>query len=328
MEILRMPKAMEKRGITGWPKIMLVNKNEEPPVGIPFIRATRQDYALTFRVLVPLLMQKHPSFDWYAIYEELTGRRFKKQEVLYKTGDDEVGHQHSGTASVNDVERTSLEELASDVCSHVDLNMLLAMKMIPAFFEDVAEAIKVNVTNNYAWTDGYNKKTGMCTGYLTEQPRKKSLVILDISYSIPDGLSAGMMTLIQTITDVTHADLILTAGKSYFYTNDEVRSFDQRQERARIPRGNESDMFNQILAKHDMDYEVVITFGDSDSPWAAGCPDLGTLHTKKWYSFFIGERDTYGVHYTEGCGYGQWVKRFAPNVEIVHNTDWARVFRR
>lgn len=326
MEILRMPKAMENRGITGWPKIMLVGKGETPPLGIPFIRATRQDYALTFRLLVPLLIKEHPNFDWYEIYHELTGRKFQKQEVLYTKGDGTVDNANPGTADEDAYEETSLEELASDVCSHVDLNMLLQMKMIPAFFEDVAEAIKVNVTNNYAWTDGYNKKTGMCTGYLTEMPRKKSLVILDISYSIPDGLSAGMMTLIQTITEVTHADLILTAGKSYFYTNDEVRSFDPKKERERVPRGNETEMFYDILRSHDMDYEVVITFGDSDHPKQSQCPDLGTLHTKKWYSFFIGKLDRYGNSYRDGCGYGRWVKAFAPDVEVVHNTDWARVF--
>ena len=338
MEILRMPSALENKGITGWPKIVLVGANEPAPTnGLPFIRATRQDYVLTFRVLMPALMLKYPRFNWDNIFYELTGRKYipVKTEICIPNSPtvSDLGYAPNNISE----ETKTLEELASNMSSHVDLNILRELHMIPAFFEDIAEAIKVNITNSYQWHDGYNKKTRMCTGYLEEQQRKKSLVILDISSSIPDGLSASMMVLIQTITEVTHADLIITGGSSYFYTNEEVRTMDIHKERKRIPRSNESEMFLEILDTHDMNYEVVIAFGDSDAPLRFR--DYSKLltkekkvdsakHVKKLYSFFIGERDTYGNHYSTVAGYARWVLESSPNVEVIHNYKWAHLFHK
>lgn len=324
MEILKMPRAMANRGIKGWPKILVLGKNEPVPTdGIPFIRATRQDYALTFRLMVPILMKSNPEFDWAEVYEELTGRKYKPA-YIYRQNANASSSDNVCTGTTAGEETTTLYELAADMASHVDLNMLLEMKMIPAFYEDVAEAIKVNITNSFEWTDGYNKKTGLCSGYLTEQSRKKSLVILDISSSIPEGLSAGMMTLIQTITEVTHADLILTGGTSYFYTNEEVRTMDIHAERKRIPRSNERDMFKKILEDHDMNYDVVIAFGDSDYPGEIKLEQK--IQTRKFFSFFVAENDRYGRSYTTLSGYGRWVKENNPDVEIIHNYKWAKVF--
>jgi hypothetical protein len=218
----------------------------------------------------------------------------------------------------------SLEDLASDEATYVDMDILCELTMVPAFMTDIRDAITVNVTNNYAWQDGYNKKTGVCAGYLTEQPRSRSLVILDISSSIPDGVSAGMMTLIKTITEITNADLILTAGQSYFYARDEVKAMDIHRERARIARSNESMMFREILRSHDMDYENVITFGDSDNPGEIRLEQK--IHTKRWYSFYTMACDTYGHSYECGCGYGRWVSENNHAVLVIHNTDWARFF--
>ena len=248
------------------------------------------------------------------------------QRVL---NEDNQGHSYY-ESSYGTIE-VSIEQLAGEDATYVDLDMLATLKMLPVFMTDIREAITVNVTNNFAWTDGYDKKRGICSGYMTEAPRAKQLVILDISGSIPDGVSAGMLTLIKTITDITHADLIITSGRSEFYTNEQVRHLDIRDIRRRFDYGNESAMFREILATHDMDYDVVITFGDSDNPGHFGGNGLPielkqTIHTKKWYSFFCMEHDTYGNHWKHGCGYGRWVKENCPTVDVIHNTDWARFF--
>lgn len=323
MELIQLPKPMRHRGFTGWPQVYRVGKNEElPPPGISFVIAEKVDFPLIFRLMVPTLIKQHGYFDWPVVYKELVGKAYVPQRV-YRT----IEIAGSGTSyyeSTFGKEEVSLEELAADDATYVDLDVLTELAMVPAFMTDIHDAIAVNVTNNYQWSDGYDKKRGLCSGYLTEQPRSKSLVILDISYSIPDGVSAGMMTLIKTISDITHADVILTGGRSYFYTVDEVKAMDIHAERERIPRSNESDMFRAILATHDMDYENVITFGDSDNP---GPIELNQrINTKRWYSFFTMERDTYGSSYEHGAGYGRWVQENNPNVLVIHNTDWAKFF--
>ena len=324
MELIEMPRAMRNRGFKGWPKVYRVGKNDEtPPVGIPYIKAERVDFPLIFRLMVPRLMKQHRYFDWEAIYTELTGQVYYPQRVYVEVeADSDEGYEY-GESSTSTEEMT-LEQLAQDKASYVDLDMLSQLAMIPTFINDIREAIRVNVTNSYQWIDGYNKKTGICTGSLEEQPKPRSLVILDISYSIPDGVSAGMLTLIKTISDVVNADVILTGGESHFFTVDEVKDMDIRYWRRRIDRSNESYMFAQILKTHDMDYDNVITFGDSDRPQIIL---LGQqLNIKRWYSFFTGERDTYGRCYKQGAGYGQWVRENCPNVQIIHNTTWAKFF--
>lgn len=328
MELIQLPEPMRNRGFTGWPQVYMVGRNEEaPPAGIAYIRAQKVDFALLFRLMVPTLQRQHGYFDWPKIYRELTGKKYVPQRVYYQ--DPKEGCDNGSGASYSESEQgpelVTLEDLASDEATYVDLDVLAQLAMIPTFMVDIREAIRVNVTNSYMWTDGYNKKTGLCSGYLTEQPKARSLIILDISSSIPDGVSAGMMTLVKTMTEITNADLIITGGISRFYEMDQVRSIDIHKERREIPRGNESRMFRKILKERDMDYENVITFGDSDNPGENIF--LGqTINTKRWYSFFTMPYDTYGSHYTTGAGYGRWVLEANPNVQVIHNTEWAKFF--
>lgn len=325
MELIELPKQMRNRGFTGWPAIYRVGRNDEdPPVGISYIIAERVDFALVFRLMIPTLEKQHEYFDWPRIYTELTGENYREQRVYHQLEISGTGTSHHSSSTGR--ERVTLEQLAADNATYVDLDMLADLGMIPTFMTDIRDAITVNVTNSYQWNDGYDKKRGVCSGFLTEMPKARSLVILDISSSIPDGVSAGMMTLIKTITNIVNADLILTGGRSYFYTCEEVRNMDIKEERARIPRNNESCMFHEILRSNDMNYENVITFGDSDNP---GTIELEqSLDIKRWYSFFTMERDTYGAEAKTGAGYGRWVKENCPTVQVIHNTSWAKFFKR
>jgi hypothetical protein len=337
MELIQLPKAMRNRGFTGWPQVYRVSKKEElPPPGISYVIAEEVDFALVFRLMIPNLIKQHGYFDWFEIYQGLTGQPYLGQRV-YQRFDDTNGHDGEGHAYIDSdliVHDVTLEQLSSDRATYVDLDMLSDLAMIPTFMTDIREAITVNVTNSYMWQDGYNKKTGICSGSLIEQPRARSLIILDISGSIPDGVSAGMLTLIKTMSEVTHADVIITGGSSYFYSTEEVRSLDIREVRRKINANNEAMMFYAILNSHDMDYENIITFGDSDHP-AGFCDrkDLESLvftqkiSTKRWYSFFCMRHDTYGNKSEKGCGYGRWVKEANPLVERIDNTEWAKFFK-
>lgn len=333
MEVLQMPQALRRRGFTDWPKIMILKPGEPlPEPGIPYIRTNMVYESLIFRLLVPSLQKKHPYFDWETVYHEMTGHRWRPAPIYRQTesapykGDGDNSEAYNPLLDTDgEIETMTLEEMASDTASGVDLDVLLDMKLIPAFWQELAEAVRINVTNNFAWHDGYNKKTKLCTGYLTEQARKKSLVILDISWSIPEGVSAGMLTLIQTITEITHADLILTGGKSYFFTNDEVKSMDIKEWRRKIPRANESIMFNDILKNQiTADYDIVIAFGDSDYPGEITLPYK--IHTKKLYSYYSKRYYRY-VDPDLIAGYGRWVVENNPDVEVITNTNWAHYFK-
>jgi hypothetical protein len=327
MELIQQPKQMRNRGFTGWPEIYRVSMKEPaPPVGVSYVIAEELDFALLFRLFVPLLIKQHGYFDWPAIYESLTGGVYYEQRVYTQYTDPLECEGHEYGAPGTGAELVTIEQLATDKATYVDIDMLTELAMVPAFLVDIRQAITTNITNNYQWIDGFNKKTGICTGSLVEQPKARSLVILDISSSIPDGISAGMLVLIKTITDVVCADLIVTGSTSYFYTKEEAMNLDIREVRRIVGRSNESHMFHAILQSHDMDYENVITFGDSDHPEPIELSQK--LNIKRWYSFFTMCGDTYGFSYKGGCGYGRWIEQNCPHVSITHNTEWAKFFQK
>lgn len=324
MELIQLPRAMRNRGFTGWPAVYRVSaKEEKPPEGIPYVIAESVDFALLFRLMIPQLMKQHGYFNWEEVYKSHTGQEYYAQRVYSQRTDGTGSGSAYGVSSSEQCDVT-LQQLGADNATYVDLDMLAELAMIPTFMTDIREAITINVTNSFAWQDGYDKKRGLCTGSLVEMPRARNLVILDISSSIPDGVSSGMLTLIKTITDIVSADLILTGSQSYFFTQDEAQSMDIKEQRRRIGRNNESEMFFKILRSIDLNYENVITFGDSDHP---GSIDLRRrLEIKKWYSFFTMRYDTYGRPAELGAGYGRWVKENSPGVSVIHNTDWAKYF--
>lgn len=335
MELLRMPEAMRNKGIKGWPEVLVVSKNEEiSEPGLPYIIAETQDYALLFRLMVPLLRTKWKHFDWEEVYYDLTGEAYYPQPIYFRWNEDDddgPGIEYTGT-SQDGTCKTTLEYMASDTASCLDVNMLMELRMIPTFMADVAEAIRINVTEGYRWTDGYNKKSKLCTGYLEEQPQPRTLMILDMSRSMPEGLVAGLLTLLATMVEATSADVIMTGGKSYFFTNEEAKRIDPQEMRCKIPMSNESDMFCDILRTHDMRYDAVISFGDSDSPHLDfdvkdRLKETAMYKVSTVYSFFAGERDRYGRSYEEGTGYANWAMLANPNARIVHNTSWARMFK-
>jgi len=101
---------------------------------------------------------------------------------------------------------------------------------------------------------------------------------------------------------------------------------DIKKEREEIPRSNESRYFRRILKKNNMDYDVVISFGDSDNPGPISLEQK--INTKHLYDFFIGEYDVYGCKYTSGTGYARWVTKNCPSAEVHRCYDWAKLFKK
>lgn len=336
MRVLKQPAVLAHKGIK-WPKIMVLENREKPPIGMPYIRACsdEEDDLLIYRLLIPMLCKKYSQYNWKAMYRNIANKNFHNLPVQYwdpENGLGELTNLFTNDGNITNGRcRETLLELASDLTTSVNLDVIMAMKLMPTWMEDIADAVRINVTNSFAWTDGYNKKTGICSGYLTRAKDKRVLMIVDISSSIPEGVSAGLLTLMTTMVDITKADLIVTGGKSYFWEHQDAINLDKNEVRAMIPRSNESYMFNEILNTIDLDYDIVICFGDSDTPHINEDVEERLKNApkiKKLMSYFIGNYDRYGGSHKAGAGYSRWIKDINnPNVQIEHYTDWVEVFK-
>lgn len=228
--------------------------------------------------------------------------------------------------------KLSIQDYIGDMSSYVDLDILQRLRIMPAFIGDIMDCIKVNATSGIYWNEGYNKKLGQAVGNFNRSGQLPNLIILDISGSIPRGISATMLTLIDTLRSQLSADLIITSDCSKFYPMG-TELPDPQSLRDRFGYGNETYQFaniltNRIAGKH---YGHVISFGDDDTPnyimfqrYADSYSLMGTK-VEHVHHFHTGR----SWHYSKELktGYAKWCHLLANEPDTEYNTDWCHVIK-
>lgn len=208
---------------------------------------------------------------------------------------------------------------------NVDVEALISLDLAPHFIGEISECIRRELYG-FHWTEGYNKKLKVPIGNFDAAREADNLIILDISGSIPMGISSTMLLLLGYMREKLRADVIVTGTQSYFWEYGEELP-DPGEIRTMIGRGNEAAMFVGIL-KGRMSgkrYDNVISFGDNDSPYyfanmndiEIDDPDLGE---------FVGDVEVGNVyHYhtrSKKCtGYGEWANSIAEG-DIKYDDEW------
>ncbi len=220
-----------------------------------------------------------------------------------------------------DYEERTLFEYVGDRSSEVKIEELQALHMLPTFLDDIAEAIKRNLYGQ-DWTEGYNKKLGVPIGNFNAAAEKPNLIILDISNSIPRGISATMLTLIATLKEQANAALIVTGSTSLWWDAGEELPSPQWI-RNHCGYANEYTQFYNILrtkifGKH---WGNVIVFGDTDAPSLfrnnlCGIKVKDTTVDKVW---------CFHTWKKEIPGYGEWTEDICEVFE--YNTSWCKIMQ-
>lgn len=237
---------------------------------------------------------------------------------------------HDGSLEETVVHLGSVSDYCGDVMSCIDLEVLQKLGMLPHFLGDITDCIKRNFSNNMKWTEGYNKKLGVPIGKFHGAGYLKNLIILDISNSIPRGISATMISLIETLRAQVEADLIITGARSVFFDyKDELP--DPQRIRNTIGLGNEARDFMNIARTHikGREYGHVISFGDFDSPytWARyECGDDSDVD-KCFAGTKVHEVHHYHTRERNPTGYARWCKACSPNVIEHFDTSWCHVMK-
>ena len=325
--------------------------------GIPFIKTKLSDIEIVKLILYRTLKKKFPHIKWDKV---LGINRTQRLNVIVPGGKvdrpkptvsdddnksterrDDRGHMTSDIAEeyrefdidgyVDEADRfIPVDEYCADEASHVNVEVLQSLGFLPKFMDDAADAIRINMENRMRWHECWNKKLGAAVGDVGYGHDAANLIILDISGSIPEGISATMLQLIDNIRSQTSAELIITGTTSMYWGSEEEMP-DPKWIRDRIGYGNESTEFFKILKEHvaGRHFGHVISFGDNDSPYydwsgeraykddtSKNPPLPGTIVDRVLH---------YHTCYHKETGYARWVKLVCPDAEQVFDTSWCRV---
>ena len=163
--------------------------------------------------------------------------------------------------------KLDIADYIGDLSSCVNIEVLQKLQLMPAFIGDILDCIKLNIGSGMRWREGYNKRLGIPVGRFDSAKQLPNLIILDVSGSIPRGISATMISLIDTLRTQLSADPIITSTHSRFYPMGcELPS--PQQLRDMFGYGNEATEFFAILSERiqGRHYGHVFSFGDCDTP--------------------------------------------------------------
>lgn len=203
----------------------------------------------------------------------------------------------------------------------VDPKVLEELELLPKFIGDIADNIRGNLIGN-RWTEGYNKKRGYPAGNMRSTSEKPNLMLIDISSSIPVGISSTMIALADTLRTQCNAELIIHSDIAKWYDLKEALP-DPDSIRQEFGCCNASEPFLRVLKEKiaGRKFGNVIAFGDYDALSFDLCGDrwLETISVEQLYNYFVPK---YG--YGKRCGYANWIKP-EKNEEVNH--DWVKAVR-
>lgn len=343
------------------PKLYIAKSNADVQLakenGLPYIVWKRDNNELIKLILRPVLEKLFP----HVLWDEVLGKkkRFETNVVIADGGEcsahgkmDEIVclNELSETADIasekrsfyggleegedNYYKKLSLEEYVGDISSSVDLEVLQKLELLPKFMSDIVDCIKTNLCN-VKWREGYNKKLGAAIGTFNNTKELPNLIILDISGSIPRGISGTMITLIDTLRNQVKADLIITSDISRYYPFGSKLP-DPQEIRNTFGYGNEAYQFYNILDHHisGKEWGHVISFGDNDCPSQFTCCNKKQARDKP---FMAGTKIHMVHHYhtiswwgnsKNRTGYAEWCHEVAYLGGEEYDTSWCNVIRK
>lgn len=300
-------------------------------LGIPFVVWDGSDEDLVKLILLRACQKLFPSIDWYKV---LNIKSYTRPVVIVPGGKIDYGERELTEDDINDNgvhdsaetwrefngtcngnQHLDIDDFVGDLDNYVNVEKLDELNMLPSFISDITATI-TNEPYGNMWTEGYNKKRKAMLGNFLAKPEDKNLIILDVSGSIPGGIAATMISLIDTLRHRAHADLIITSSTSKFYPfGEELPS--PKQIRAEFGWANESWRFFEILKSlNGAEYSNVISFGDYDSPGEEFNKDFEITVHNVWH---------YHTRHKDKTGYALWCK--PRGTEYFDNT-WCNVVTR
>jgi hypothetical protein len=243
-------------------------------------------------------------------------------ERIVDTAEDDRQFKCSGIAGTKTV---NLADFV-DPQTSVDVEMLMDLELMPKFLGDIETAIRKGLPST-DWTEGYNKKLKVPLGNFNAGHGARNLIILDISGSIPDGISSTMLTLIDTLRHRCKADLIITASTSKYWKWEDALP-NPGQLRGMFNYGNESYDFENILCEDILGktWDNVLCFGDNDTCIRALQYDIDRLIAAGLDDTKVGRLYSFHTRRKVTPGYARWITDLRPDMcdDERYDISWAK----
>ena len=317
---------------------------KEVPIGIPFIFGdlSVEDgliRILEYEMLYQAALRSGYPFDFKKIlkdngFEDIRDFNYScpvymeyASEKLYDLKDEcELPSLSCSDAGV-------FKKYMKDSAVYVDVLKLKELNVFPIWLNKIEDAIYTNIHNFATYNSNmYNKKLEGMYGGLELVPPNKNLIIIDISSSIPKGVSSTCLALAKNLSETFYADLLITGSKSTLYSYEEINDLNINTIYDENGTDNDQVYFRKLVSDDERLYKTAIVFGDNHSPsqaWSNKFNKMTNIISKedgkklcKWkidklISFHTSIMKSDAKHI---AGYADW---FTPR-EIEHVKDWVK----
>lgn len=316
------------------PEVFFVENSkdlEDIPVGVPFIRGNPKDYDKYVQ-----------SLEWDCLWETLKKSDFKLKwnDLLRDNGFTPIKFGFSVTTKTDlfKYERGILEgeeviegtfsvdskDFISDSTFKVELDVIKSLHLLPYWFDTIEESVNVNLPNTILYNPNlFTKKLGIPAGDFELAQPTKSIIIIDISGSIPRAISSNLLVYAKTFAEMFYADLLITGSKSKIYDYSILDSLDVEGIYNECGMNNEQKDFVRLI-KEPREYSSAIVFGDHHYPgdsWAYGDSQIPEAKGKEMCQWRVGELISFHVDSSRHiAGYGRWFD--VPEGKIRKMENW------
>lgn len=324
------------------PQIYFITKRseiKEIPVGVPFIFGDKKSEPHLVRIL-----------EYEVLYQEAiaSGYPFNFKQILKDNGyldlqdwyyDHPIYMEYTTKGIPDDIVVEDLRSLKGntgqfkkfikDSAVYVDVEKLKALNVFPIWLDSIEKAVHTNIHNFAVYNNNmYNKKLEGMYGAIDLVSPNRNLIIIDISGSIPKGVSSTCLILAKNLASSFYADLLITGSKSTLYTYEDMHKLDIETIYEENGMDNDQTYFRKLVSSEKRVYKTAIVFGDNHSPSYAWSNEYNknnkTISREDGKKLCVWEVEKLISFHTSSsskiAGYADWFKV----AEVEKMTDWVK----
>jgi hypothetical protein len=327
------------------PQIFFITERteiKEIPIGVPFIFGDEASEPYLVRIL-----------EYEVLYQEAiaSGYPFDFKQILKDNGyldlqdwyyDHPVYMEYTTEGISTDVVEEDLKSLKGntgkfkqfikDSAVYVDMEKLKNLNVFPVWLDSIEKAVHTNIHNFAVYNNNmYNKKLEGMYGAIDLVSPNRNLIIIDISGSIPKGVSSTCLALAKNLASSFYADILITGSKSTLYAYEEMHNLDIETIYDENGMDNDQTYFKNLVSSEKRVYKTAIVFGDNHSPCYAWSNTFNrnnrNISREDGKKLCIWEIEKLISFHTDSsthiAGYADWFQVD----EVEHISDWVKYLK-